>query len=570
MGELYLLPLPKETARRVFRGALLSTTPERFSIHALLSGVTGGVAGFILANFFHQLSPLLLVPTFSAIFYLMMLLYPFAKLRARRGRIDMKLPHAITYMQSLCKSMPLFEVIKSIFQEKDLYGEVSEEFGFIVRDVELFGDDLVRAMMNLASETPSESLRELLEGLVIVFESGGDLRNFFESKSEHLREKGRREMEIHLKTIEILCEVYVVLFVAMPIFLIIMLSTMTFLGKTAGFEFYIYLYLVLPVGSMALIYLLDLLNVKEDLSLVRVERKRRYYSPKIVLSSSVPAEKVVDKRAVSDYLLMPFKLMRENYYYSLFLSFPAAMVGLFIRKFLPLAYAESLLALTTILFCLPLLMAFEYRVRFVRRVEKEIPDLLRQILSLKEIGLTLQNVITTLKESKIGVLSREIKVISSDIGWGATVVDALVEFINRIGVASVRRAISLLIKASEVTDNIRDILMITIEDFEYELKLKGERFNTGFAYLVIVYVSFYTFLYTIYSLQSSFFASLAGFSSGMETNSTVYRIAIILALFSGIIAGQLEKGHILSGLKHICIFMTSSILLFEVLLGGGL
>jgi len=49
----------------------------------------------------------------------------------------------------------------------------------------------------------------------------------------------------------------------------------------------------------------------------------------------------------------------------------------------------------------------------------------------------------------------------------------------------------------------------------------------------------------------------------------MYRISIMLAVFSGILAGQLEKGHVLSGLKHVCIFMVSTIILFEAVIGGG-
>ncbi len=145
----------------------------------------------------------------------------------------------------------------------------------------------------------------------------------------------------------------------------------------------------------------------------------------------------------------------------------------------------------------------------------------------------------------------------------------LVELINRVGVASVRRVISLIVKATEVTENIRDVLLISIEDFEYEMKMKGDRFTTGFAYLVIVYVSFFTFLYTVYSMHSSFLASLARLDVSLDTSaslSLVYRISLFLAVFSGIIAGQMEKGHVLNGLKHLIAFLIVSIILFEFVL----
>ena len=576
--ELYLLPINREKFKRILRGALLTTPPNLFSVYSILVALSGGVVGLIVYSLFlpkMKYGEVFFSLSFFLIFYLTSILYPMIKMRTRKTKIDLKLPHAITYMQSLCNSMPLYEVFKSIFQEKDLYGEVSEEFGFIVRDVELFGENLINAMVNLMNTTPSENLKELLEGLIVVFESGGDLQNYFATKSYHYRERAKKQLEIHLKTLEILSEVFVVVFVAMPIFLIVMISTMSLLGKSIGYELFVYLYFFIPVGSMLLIYVIDLMNIKEDLSLTRVERKKLYYPPSIISEKSAEIPKKVEKRSFKDFIYLPFKAVKMDYYNSIYFSvIVTSVLSLFFyfNKTL-FRFVESFVSLATISFCIPLLIAFEYRARFVRNVEKEIPELLRQMLNLKDIGLTLQSVINIIKDSKIGVLSRELKMVDADIGWGATIIDALVEFINRVGISSVRRVISLIVKASNVTENVRDILLISIEDFEYELKMKSDRFTTGFAYLVIIYVSFFTFLYIAYSMQSSFLAGLTKLNVPINLSgslSLMYRISLILALFSGILAGQMEKGHILNGLKHVCVFMLSSFILFEVILGGGL
>mgnify|MGYP000645608263 FL=1 len=125
-----------------------------------------------------------------------------------------------------------------------------------------------------------------------------------------------------------------------------------------------------------------------------------------------------------------------------------------------------------------------------------------------------------------------------------------------------------MINAAQATENLREVLLTTIEDFEFGLKLKTERFVSGFSYLFIVYLSFYIFLYTIYSLNTSFLASFAQFGVSVYGLDLMYKISIMLAIFSGIIAGQMEKGHILHGLKHMCIFALSSLILFEFILGG--
>nr|WP_230972293.1 type II secretion system F family protein [Archaeoglobus neptunius] len=471
----------------------------------------------------------------------------------------------------MSESIPLYEIVKKVVVEKELYGEVSEEFSFVVRDVELLGMSIVEAMNKLAQETPSENLRELLEGLVITFETGGSLREFFSSKSLQFRERANKRLEVHLKTLEILAEVFVVVFVALPIFLIIMISSMNLLGKSAGPELYYTMYLFLPIGALSLIYVIDLMNVKEDLGLTRVERKRFNYSPDLLMEGA-EIEDVSEKMALSNILTAPFVAVKRNYYNSLYFSTLLAVLALFAVRGVRFVFPETIFAVTIAVFCIPLLVAFEYRAWYVRRVEKEIPDLLRQMLSLKDVGMTLQNVIDVIKDSKIGVLKRELRILDAEIEWGATVVEAFIEFVNRVGVSSIRRVISLIIEASQITEELRDVLLISIEDFEHELKLKSDRFVTGFAYLVVVYVSFFTFLYVGYSLNTSFLASFSNFNVSVDVRSSseiMYRVSIMLAIFSGILAGQLEKGHILSGLKHLFVFLLSTIILFEFILGGG-
>lgn len=570
--SLYLFPVKKDDFKKILRGAMLSYTPEYYSAITLFGSVSSSIAGYVITlmpkfKFMFPLLPALFLPITYAFFAT----YPAIRMRSRKTKIDLKLPHAITYMQAFCEVLPLYEIFKMIYREKEIYGEVSEEFGFIVRDVELFGDDIVSAMRNLANSTPSENLKEFLEGLIMAFESGGSLKDYMLTKIDHFRERAKRQSELNLKTLEILAEVYVVMFVALPIFLIVVIFAMQIVGKSVGYEYYLYLYVFLPIGSLLLIFIIDTVNVKEDLSVTRIIRRRSYYPSSIVSDKIKHDIKVKERKGIRDTIASIFTAIKNNYYNSLYFSGVAVapFLVLYYKNFIELKFFESLLALLLVLSCIPLLIAFEYRARLVRKVEKDIPNLLREILNLKDVGVSLHDVVRIIKDSKIGVLSRELRLAYAEMEWGETVIDALMEVVNRVGTASIRRVISLLINASQATENLREVLLTTIEDFEFGLKLKTERFVSGFSYLFVVYLSFYIFLYTIYSLNTSFLSSFAEFGvvsfSGLDL---VYRISIMLAIFSGIIAGQMEKGHILYGLKHMCIFVVSSVILFEFILSG--
>ncbi len=556
----YFLPVRREDLQKIIRASMLNVTPEFLSLISIFLGVAGYAVGYALRQLLKSEISYVLPPFFALAFYFLPLTYTYAIARSRKTNIELKLPHAITYMRSLCDIMPLYEIFKHIFKEKSLYGEVSEEFGFIVRDVELFGESVLKAMQNLMETTPSEALKEFLEGLTIVFESGGNMKDYMGSKVENIREMARKQLEIHMKTLEILAEVFVVFFVSLPVFLLVMLSTSQFLGGGFGKEFYIYSYFFLPVGGIFLIYLIDLLNIKEDLSVTRIERKG-HFTPDI-LAKGV---KVLDNSKTKTVKRFKKFSLKENYYLSLIFTPATVLITLLILKRINLRFEESYIALLAISAFFPLMLAFEYRAGFVRKVEKEIPDLLRKIINLKDVGLTLQDVIRILKESKLGVLSREIKFVAGDIEWGSTVGEAFVEFVNRVGVAELRRAISTLVKASEFTENIRDVVLTTIDDLEYGLKMKNLRFTAGFAYLVIIYVSFFVLMYTVYTIEHSFLPNLSSSNSAI-VEGLMYRTTLITAFFSGIIAGQMEKGHVLHGLKHVFVFFLASLILFEFLI----
>jgi flagellar protein FlaJ len=46
----------------------------------------------------------------------------------------------------------------------------------------------------------------------------------------------------------------------------------------------------------------------------------------------------------------------------------------------------------------------------------------------------------------------------------------------------------------------------------------------------------------------------------------MFRIAIILGLFSGIMAGQLSAANIMAGFKHSVLFLVASVVLFVYVL----
>jgi flagellar protein FlaJ len=136
---------------------------------------------------------------------------------------------------------------------------------------------------------------------------------------------------------------------------------------------------------------------------------------------------------------------------------------------------------------------------------------------------------------------------------------------DRIGLVSVKRAISLVVKASDITSNLRDIFLIAITDFEHYLKLKSERANTAIVYVMIIYLSFGIYLYTAYQLNGPFISSFSSFNLNYDLSGNVtemFDIGLLLGFFSGLMAGQFSSNSILAGFKHSILLLAAAVAMF--------
>lgn len=517
--------------------------------------------------------------------YAMQMYYPQIVAHGRKSRIDVDLPYAISYMQALSTTMPPYDIIRKVYEEHDMFGEISKEFGVIVRDVELFGDDLNAAIKDLQRTTPSTNLRDFINDLAIVFDSGGNISTYLGAKTEYYRDQAKQEVELVLKTIEIMAEVYVTAFVAGPIALIIMVVAQGMTNSQDMAWILPMMYICIPAGAIVMIWILSLMLPPENLEISRKETVEQQFASGVVgiedpdVADDDPENKAFYKRIADNkrrnyfisLLKHPFHTYIRSYYYGIALGgIIAASVALFwmtggFDALIPHDRMETVICLMIIGFMAPVAVSFEGRRWYVRNIEEHLPDFLRELSDMKDIGITLQEAIQRISGAKLGVLSSELSVASRDIESGAYVNSALVKMEERIGLVSVKRAISLLVRASEITANLKQIFIIAITDFEYYLKLKRERSNTTIIYVMIIYLSFGIYLYTAYQLNVPFLSAFKGMNVSVDTAGNLtemFRIGVILATFSGIMAGQFSSNSILAGFKHSIVLLAATIALF--------
>ncbi|MDD5142807.1 type II secretion system F family protein [Methanoregula sp.] len=521
--------------------------------------------------------------------YAMHMYYPQIIAHGRKSRIDLDLPYAISYMQALSTTMAPYAIIRKVYEEHDMFGEIANEFGIIVRDVELFGDDLDAAIKDLQRITPSANLRDFINDLAIVIDSGGNITTYLGAKTEYYRDQAKQEVELVLKTIEIMAEVYVTAFVAGPIALIIMIVAQGMTNSQEMSWILPMMYICIPAGAIVMIWILSLMLPPENLEISRKKTMEQHFAAGVTTTEGTDSDddevrnkafykRIEDNKQKNYYLSLlrhPIRTYIRSYYYGIALgSIFAGIIALIwvsggLGALIPHDQMETVICLMIIGFMAPVAVSFEGRRWYVRNIEEHLPDFLRELSDMKDIGITLQEAIHRISGAKLGVLSSELSVASRDIESGAYVNSALIKMEERIGLVSVKRAISLLVRASEITTNLKQIFIIAITDFEYYLKLKRERSNTTIIYVMIIYLSFGIYLYTAYQLNVPFLSAFKGMNIGTDTAGNLtemFRIGVILATFSGIMAGQFSSNSILAGFKHSIVLLAATIAVFVFLM----
>jgi len=194
--------------------------------------------------------------------------YPIYRADKLKREVEDELPFTTGYMAILASAGVSPEKIFYSISNLSLPLTVSEEAKNIVRDVNLFGLDIISALEKTSKRTPSERFREMLEGFISTIHSGGNLAAYLREKSgQHMNLK-RISLHKFSDTLSVLSEFYVSLLITGPLLMVIMLAVMAMLGGGnlggLGPDLLLNLltYLGIPLGSVIFLIILDAVSPK--------------------------------------------------------------------------------------------------------------------------------------------------------------------------------------------------------------------------------------------------------------------------------------------------------------------
>jgi len=196
---------------------------------------------------------LIIVPlgTFVAMYF-----YPYLEKRATEDRINQEMPFATIHMSAISGSMidpiKIFEIIVNTGE----YPALQKEFTKLLNEINLYGSNFVNALQNSGRNSASKKLQELYNGLATNINSGGDLPNFFEKRSETLLFEHQIAVQKEGKSAETFMDVYISVVIAAPMILMMLLLMMKLSGIGLNMSVgLITLIMILVVTIMNIIFL---------------------------------------------------------------------------------------------------------------------------------------------------------------------------------------------------------------------------------------------------------------------------------------------------------------------------
>ncbi|MEK6915953.1 MAG: type II secretion system F family protein [Nanoarchaeota archaeon] len=188
-------------------------------------------------SYFSRLIEIFWIPiAFPVITFAFFYFYPSAEKRSISQKINQEIPFVVIHMASISGSgIEPVELFKIVATSRE-YKFAGSEFRKIINQTNFYGYDLSTALRNVSLSSPSLKFSELLNGMAITINSGGDMRKFFEKRAESLLLEYRLEREKANKSAETFMDLYISIVIATPMIMVMLLVILSVSKISTGFN----------------------------------------------------------------------------------------------------------------------------------------------------------------------------------------------------------------------------------------------------------------------------------------------------------------------------------------------
>ena len=531
---------------------------------------------------------------------------PYSRASNREREINTLLPDAVSFMYALSLGgMSQVEIIETMAEAKDTYGEVSQEFRTILQETRYFDTDYRSAIQKRSAQTPSAELSQFFTDMLSIIDSGGSMTEFLDDKKDVHFRTAKEGQEQDLETLELFSEMYITLSL-FPLLLIVILVILDMIGGGQTILLYATVYALIPGLGIAFLVIVSTVRTDEpgDGYLEYGKSERRFEDGREsgplglgLINQFKDTYYIFDRIAKSEgtneaieVIKRPHVFLRNHPFYTLAVTVPAALAFVGVAAAtgsVPISWSgvverpvwSTIVYVYAPLFmiCIPLSAFWEWNVRRRRAVLNGLSENLRKLASANATGLTLLESIKVVADTTPGKLGEEFDTMHAKSQYGMHLKESLVVFNNKYHIPRLARTVKLIGKAQEISSQISSVLSTAAKATETQEDIEREQRQRAMMQVAIIIMTYLTLLGVMALLKAQFVdvmaevtAQTAGNSNaaGQSFGSTMdlslltllfFHALAIQAVLSGLVCGYIRNANLVSGVKYVVMLLAVSL-----------
>lgn len=190
--------------------------------------------GFQITNSFliALISSVLLCLISSFLVTLIFIAFPYLKIKEQEDKIDKNISlfmHVMFIFVSAGANMD--EIMKNII-DIDIEPEIKNECKNILNETQVFGTDICTAIENTRITMCSKRLNSFFEGIENILITGGNMAEYIKREKENENQLIELRNKENDKKTDLFCEVFILGFLAAPLFFLLMIFTVFSIGNS--------------------------------------------------------------------------------------------------------------------------------------------------------------------------------------------------------------------------------------------------------------------------------------------------------------------------------------------------
>jgi flagellar protein FlaJ len=463
---------------------------------------------------------------------------PSSKASERSSALEREMPFAATYITVMASGgIPPYMSFKRL-TDVELLPATRKEARNLIRDVEIFGVDPLSALEKSAKYNPLDIFRDFISGYASTVIIGGDVIHFLESKAQDIFKAGSMRVKAAAERMGMLLESFIIVMVLMSLCFYILFSVESIYstGMDMGSGVIMYTYVFTPMLSIVFLYLAHGMQPKTPLS--------EYRPYKVYAVSSAVAILIL-------FLLTGF----------------FGMIATPIQGLVDLPIA---VAITLIVSAVPPAIVHQKIASKKASMERGISNFLRDLTETRKTGLSPEACIANLSDRDYGAFSKELKKMSSDIGWGIPMRNVIMEFVKKTKSWMSQIVMFLLLEAVDVGGGTISMIeslarfnnMTQEVEKEKKMSVRPYMIMPYFAAILLVATTLMTLIFTT---QTIGMAETSTASNNVDFLTLIFTVSVITHCYLiGLVAGKISEESLAAGFKHSALLVVIAIVASKV------